>query len=114
MENPDRHGLQYKYENEKFSVFPAPSINSLLEEERYLHHCVGSYYKQVGSGYTTIYFFRKEADIDKPFFTIEVKANTVVQVYTFYDQPIKRDTPEYEFVVAWMREYKLKSGFWAK
>ena len=114
MENPDRHGLQYKYENEKFSVFPAPSINSLLEEGRYLHHCVGSYYKQVGSGYTTIYFLRKETDIDKPFFTIEVKVNTVVQVYTFYDQPIKRDTPEYEFVVEWMCKYKLKNGFWAE
>lgn len=114
LEEPDKHGLQYDYDNKEYYIFPAPSLFSLLEEGKFLHHCVGSYYDLVGDGITTIYFLRKKEDIYVPFFTVEVKDNTVVQVYTFYDQPIKRDTPEYEFVVEWMCKYKLKSGFWAK
>jgi DNA-directed RNA polymerase subunit RPC12/RpoP len=44
-----------------------------------LHHCVGSYVESVAKGKTSIFFVRKAAEPDKPYFTMEFRDNRIIQ-----------------------------------
>lgn len=59
-------------------VIPKSSADIRAEGEA-LHHCVGGYVKQVAQGKTNIFFVRKKAEPDKPYFTLEWNDNKVVQ-----------------------------------
>lgn len=55
------------------------NLDELKYEGEQLHHCVGTYREKVAKGQTMIYFIRKEAEPDKPFYTLEYKDGKVVQ-----------------------------------
>lgn len=64
-----------------------------------LHHCVGSYTERVADGKCVILFLRKCSDESKPFYTIEVHGQEVVQVRGMGNCGM---TPEVKtFVAAW-------------
>ena len=68
-----------KYQNKKFIIFPALSIESLKDESKQQNNCVQTYAEKYATGTCDIYFMR---DINKPkksLVTIEVKNNSVVQ-----------------------------------
>lgn len=44
-----------------------------------LHHCVGGYVDRVARGETNIFFVRKSAEPDKPYFTMEWNNNHIIQ-----------------------------------
>ena len=71
---------KYTYEDDKYIVFPAPSIDSLKDEGRQQGNCVGHLYlTPYIEGKTEIYFIRKLEDVTKSFITLEYKENEVVQ-----------------------------------
>lgn len=53
------------------------SSKDLKIEGQTLHHCVGGYAEQVAKGETIILFIRKEAEPEKPYFTLEWKGKLV-------------------------------------
>lgn len=55
------------------------SGEEIKAEGEALHHCVGGYVKRVAEGRTNIFFVRKAAEPDKPYFTMEWNNNQVVQ-----------------------------------
>lgn len=59
-----------------FIRLPA-ELDELKREGETLHHCVGTYRDRVAEGKTMIFFIRKEADPDKPFYTLEWKGKVV-------------------------------------
>ena len=67
------------YQNDKYIIFPAPSIESLIEESKELEHCVKTYSQRYALAETDIYFLRNINDKDKPLVTIEVQHNNIVQ-----------------------------------
>lgn len=46
-------------------------LEELKEEGEALHHCVGTYMEKVSKGETMIFFIRKKADPEKPYYTLE-------------------------------------------
>ena len=50
-----------------------------MEEGQALRHCVGTYVKKVALEKSTILFMRKAKEPDKPFCTIEVVGDHVMQ-----------------------------------
>lgn len=46
-------------------------LTELKTEGEILHHCVGTYIDRVAAGKTMIFFIRKEADPDTPYYTLE-------------------------------------------
>ena len=67
------------YQDGKYIIFPAPSIESLIEESNQLEHCVKTYSQRYALAETDIYFLRNINDKDKPLVTIEVQHNNIVQ-----------------------------------
>lgn len=72
--------LEERYEERKRFEFASGSLvliqpksfMEIVNEGKVLHHCVGGYAERHSKGYTNILFIRKESEIDKPYFTIEV------------------------------------------
>lgn len=75
------------------------SIAIIVAEGNALHHCVGSYVERIAEEECIILFLRRCANECKPFYTIEVRRQEVVQVRGAGNCGM---TPEVEaFVTAW-------------
>lgn len=75
-----------QYEDEKFIIFPASSVNSLLDESSQQSNCVRTYCDMVSNNECQIYFMRYKNDITKSFVTIEVRDGKVVQAKTKFNK----------------------------
>lgn len=80
-----------KYEDDKYIIFPANSINSLIEESSEQSNCVRTYCNLVSNNECQIYFMRHKNNIKKSFVTIEVRNNKVVQAKTRFNKEVTKD-----------------------
>ena len=60
-------------------VYPS-SPEEIIAEGHALHHCVGGYVDRVANKECIILFLRLCAEVEKPFYTIEVRNQKVIQV----------------------------------
>ena len=99
-------------------VIAAPSCEAdILQEGKALCHCVGGYADRHRDGKTTILFLRKATEPDKPFLTIEMNGNKLVQIHGYRNEgvytgkgrfaPDPKDTYK-DWLEAWL--HWLKSG----
>ena len=78
---------KYCFEHSGLLIRPSVSTKELIAEGKTLVHCVGNY----GNGYMTKYaqgkinllLIRKLSDPDTPYYTVELKKETVAQVYGY-------------------------------
>lgn len=71
---------KYSFESSGFIIRPAKDSLELIEEGKALSHCVGGYAKRYAKGETNIFVIRKVSELDKPFYTIEFRDNSIIQV----------------------------------
>lgn len=71
---------KYTYKDDKYIIFPAPSIDDLKDESSQQGNCVYSAYSNSYiNGQTEIYFIRNLFNPTKSFITLEYKNNRVIQ-----------------------------------
>lgn len=73
---------KYIFKNKDFVIFPANSINAMIDESRQQNNCVRTYTEKYSKGECDIYFMRR---VDRPsisLVTVEVKNNKIVQKRT--------------------------------
>ena len=73
------------YDDSEYIIFPADSINSLIDESRQMSNCVRTYCTDYSENICHIYFMREKKHINKSLVTIEVKDNKVVQAKAKYN-----------------------------
>lgn len=87
------------FEKDGLKIVYPDTPDDVIAEGHALHHCVGSYTERVANGECVILFLRKCSDESKPFYTIEVRGQEVVQVRGMGNCGM---TPEVKtFVAAW-------------
>lgn len=74
------------YEDDDYIIYPADSVESLIEESEMQANCVKTYGEYIAKNICQIYFLRKKNDVNKSFVTIEVKDNKVVQARIKYNE----------------------------
>lgn len=80
------------YEDDKYLIFPATSINSMIEESNQQRNCLKTYCDSYSNGKCQIYFLREKENKDKSFVTIEVdKNNKIVQARAKYNESVSDD-----------------------
>lgn len=78
------------YEDDKYIIFPANSIESMIDEGSQQHNCLRTYISSYGNNECQIYFMRAKSEKDKSFVTIEVRNNKIVQARArFNEEPSK-------------------------
>ena len=91
-------------EKDGLCVFIAPSENSLIQEGKLLHHCVGGYGQYHCKG-ECIFFIRRQAETDKPYYTLQVniKNGQRLQLHGAYNDRYRPIPDEvYRFVDWWL------------
>jgi hypothetical protein len=74
-----------EYTDGIYSLILPKDGDDIRSEGSTLCHCVGGYTSRVANGSTHILFLRKNEDIDKRFFTMEVRDNKIQQFYGYHD-----------------------------
>lgn len=94
-----------EYSNDKYSIIIPEQLEDLIKEGDVLHHCVGSYVDAVIDKRNKIYFLRKNTELTKPYFTIDVDYNnTVRQVHTYCNKNVS-DVPEHMELVSFIKSW---------
>lgn len=91
-----------EYQNELFCIIN-PSYEEIKEEGKVLHHCVGGYAESHLLGNTSIMCLRKKEEPKKPFYTIEITNNAVVQIHGFANKWLGNDPEAIPFVADWLK-----------
>ena len=97
---------KYRYANNSFIITPANSSEDLIQESKELSHCVRTYVDLYAKGKTSIMLIRKREDVNKPFYTLELKENKVIQVRGKHNCDPTDDVTD--FVKDWARFAKVK------
>lgn len=88
------------YEDDKYIIFPASSVEEIVEEATNQQNCLVMYCEPYSSGESEIYFLRDKSKIDESLVTIEVKNRKVVQARCKYNEipnkELKRIINEFE------------------
>ncbi len=71
----------YCFEYKELFIRPVTSSLELIDEGKALNHCVGGYSRKYASGETNILVIRYKNKPNEPFFTVEVKDNSIKQVH---------------------------------
>lgn len=70
---------KYSFSNNKFSIVIPSDCEDICKEGQALHHCVGTYIDKVAKGKSIILFVRKNDNLDKSYYTMEIVDDRVVQ-----------------------------------
>lgn len=71
---------KYLFEDKKYIIRAVKSTKEIIGEGAALYHCVGGYAKSHSEGITNILVIRDKNDIDKPYYTMEIRSNKIIQV----------------------------------
>lgn len=98
--------FNYEKEYDDFVFIKPKKSEDVIVEGYKLKHCVGSYLKYVYNGSSLIYFLREKDNIEKPFVTIEIVNNEVVQVKGAHNRDLK--LKELKVLKLWANDFDLQ------
>lgn len=99
---------QYHFKAKGLVVLPPCSAQEIVTEGHKLHHCVGSYVQDMADQKSAILFIRHEKQKDKPFYTVEVKGDRIIQTR---GKNNCAPTPEVkDFLEAWKKKKHLRTA----
>ena len=100
--------LAYKTKEDEFIVKIPTKIEDFINEGNELKHCVKSYIYHVAEGKTNVVMIRRKDEPEKPFFTVEVDNNNIIQqVHGFGNCNADKVPGLMNFVTKWACEKKL-------
>lgn len=76
----------YAWNDGKFMVEVPKDLFSIKEEGHILHHCVGTYTSGVAEGRCIILFVRRLDQPEKPFYTMEIRDEKIIQCRGYKNQ----------------------------
>ena len=97
---------KYSFEYKDLFIRPAESSKELIKEGQALHHCVATYAKRYAEDKTIILVIRKISEPNKPYCTMEITNNDVVQVRGKYNKDPDNEIKEF---VGEFKKKKLKN-----
>jgi len=86
---------KYEFQCNGLTIRPAESSDELIKEGAALSHCVGTYADRYSKGETDIFFIRKVSEKDKPYYTIEVRKDKILQVHGKNNRSPSEDVAEF-------------------
>ena len=95
---------RWRYEAGGLLIRPAADADELIAEGASLHHCVGGYADRMADGETAIFFVRRSDAPEEPYYTLELRNQSVVQCRTLHNASYEANQAVYDFVTAWLRD----------
>jgi len=107
-EDYERNCRLFSWSMKGYRIIVPRDAQAINEEGRQQHHCVGAqdqYKEKMSIRKSWILFLRKEEEPDKPYYTIEVDKDHVIQFFAEYDrQPNKEKVKK--ILDEWMKQVR--------
>ena len=101
--NPD-----WEERNHGFVVRYPQTINDFCREAVYMSNCLITYVEAYVNNDTTILFMRKPDDFNKPFITIEIFENTLMQAFHRFNERCSKE--EAEWILEYCKRHDIDPG----
>ena len=105
--NEAKNKERFKFKTEKYQIVVPHTASDITKEGRRQHHCVGAsdaYIASMNNEKSFILFLRKNEDLKKPYYTLEVTWDgEIKQFYAAYDRQ-----PDREEIVKVLSEFTKK------
>jgi len=98
---------KYKYRSDRFTVTYPQGPTDLVEEGVKLNHCAKTFINRVADGETIILFIRKNRNLTKPFYTLEIRNDGIRQCHGFNNCNIEKCDGLTEFIKKFAEEKHL-------
>ena len=96
------------FEMDGLRIVVPSNPDEIIAEGNALHHCVGGYVERVAKKECVILFLRRCEEVDKPFYTVEVRNRKAVQVRGMQNADM---TPEVKrFMDRWERQVLMAAA----
>lgn len=99
---------KFEFEEDDLIIRPCRCNEELIQESKELEHCVRNYAEKYSEGRTSIFFIRHKREEDKPFVTLELSDNKVIQVRGFKNNtknPLEQEVKD--FVKHWGTKFEF-------
>ncbi|AMC94234.1 hypothetical protein AOC36_09635 [Erysipelothrix larvae] len=96
-------------ERDGLLIRPAQEPFELINESKFLKHCVKSYVDKVADGTAEILFVRKKDTPNEPYITVEVMGKRITQARGKNNCPAPKEVQE--FLVNWSKKNKIEYHF---
>lgn len=93
------------YEDDKYIIFPAYDVASIVDESSQMNNCVRTYIDKIIDHNAEIYFMREKENIDKSLVTVEVFDGEVVQAKRKNNTSITKE--DEKFLKKFERQYTI-------
>ena len=94
--------IKNKFQNKRYIIFPAKSVEELVNESSQQNNCVRTYAERIAKNECDIYFMRLIGSQDKSLVTVEVRNNRIVQKRTKNNSITTND--QNKFLDLWERK----------
>lgn len=86
---------KYCFEYNGLMIRPAASSIELIDEGKALNHCVGGYADKYAKGEADLLVVRKVSEPDKPYFTVEIRKDKIIQARGKHNCSQTKDVEEF-------------------
>lgn len=93
---------------EKYIVRYPQTINDFCREAVYMQNCLLTYIEALVGGDTTILFMREASDPTRPFITIEIYKDELMQAYHRFNEDCTKE--EAEWITSYCKRYGIRTG----
>jgi len=83
LKEKEKHFKYFSFNDDKFTITYPKEYLDIVNEGILLNHCVRSYAEAIIKGKTNILFIRKNEELDKPFFTLEIRDKKIRQCHGY-------------------------------
>ncbi len=90
---------EWQERGKEYIVRYPQTINDFCREAMYMQNCLDTYIEAFIKNDTTILFMRESGNVNKPFITIEIYDNVLMQAYHRFNKDCSREE------AAWIRQY---------
>lgn len=94
------------YKNKQYIIFPAKSVDEMIDESSQQSNCVRDYAERYAEGKCDIYFMRSASTQDKSLVTVEVRDNKVFQKRIYHNDPTTEK--QNKFLENWEHKILMK------
>ena len=101
---------KFEYENDQddFVIRVPHELVEITKEGTVLHHCVGGYVHSHAQGSTNIVFLRRKDNPEIPFYTIEIKNDTVIQIHGSHNRWLGNNPEAVPFVYRYLTDHGFR------
>lgn len=105
----DKKRKEYEFEDGDYIIRLPKNVLEIIEEGSKQRICIGGYTTRHSLGQTNLFFLRKKAEEDKPFYAIEMDTHkNIVQIHGFGNKWLGNNPDAIPTVIRWCRKHDIR------